>query len=1138
MPPEVSAASAEARYGKYVAIRLLGAGGMGEVWQAWDTELSRWVALKFTKSVDAGDVQRFRREATIAARLVHPNIAAIYEVGQTGDRHWIAMQFVSGSTLKSSIAAGTDVRVTARHVVEAARAVDHAHGEGIIHRDLKPENLMVDAAGRVFVMDFGLARPVDGGGSLTATGMAVGTPGYMSPEQARGEKSDRRADVYGLGAVLYEAASRRPPFEGSGALEILMKVIEGEPERLRGVDRDLETIVMKSLEKEPSQRYATAGALADDLDRWLRGEPVLARPVSIGTHLARRLAKRKAAAVATVVAIIALAIAAFVVPQWLRERAARADERRMAEARLAASGTFKKALMELNALRLRTYKRSFRIESADFDRLRALAEECRTAMTSAGETGDGWYAIGRTQHVLGDRRGAERDYRAGLRVDPAHASCTRFLARLLVERSVSVLYGSGEVRENRKRSEALAREAQALLASTRGASGAEDIDLDLAAGYELLAQRADVTDHCARMLEKWRTADFREEFRLLEAMAYPSRAEPLTTEVIAEREGMAEAWLWRGIFRSMNNRIPEALADLARALEINPRMADGHFAMGNALTEKGDLEAAGAAFEKAFALDPAMAEAAFNLGNTRRRLKDMAGAIAAYTQAIESNPRYADAFVSRGVARDMTGDEAGCRRDLDEALSISPRSPHGRLNRAALRRRNHDYAGCLEDVEVVIEEDADNGEAHLERGRALIQLDRKDAAIEALRRGLHIAPSDVPARFLLARLLDERGESAEAAAELDLVLRAEPTNVEALSTRAVARERIGDAAGAVADLDRAISQRPDNAHDRNNRSVLRRRLGDLAGARIDADRAVELAPDNVDYILNRALVLLDQDEIDASEAAVSLALKLAPRHAHAFEQRGCLKQRRGDLKGAIADFTTSIELDGGQAQAWRNRGLARQQAGDLGGALDDFDRAISLSPRDLQAWMLRAEARLEKGDLRGGFEDFTEVLRRDPKNRRALFGRGTILQHVGRFDEAIADFDKAWELGVKSPDLLLNRGNAREGKGDFEGALADFNRAIELDGTYAMAYVNRAQIRRRAGDPARALEDLAAAIKADPRLPEAYGARAQLREESGDFKGAVEDYEAAIRVAPKSWRFRALAERDLQRAKERLSKPE
>ena len=285
------------RFGDYELLDEIARGGMGVVYRARQVSLNRVVALKLIRAgefADAADVKRFRTEAEAAAHLDHPNLVPIHEVGEYAGQQFYAMRLVEGGTLAGrvgeySLAIAT-TRVDARHRQSAAvaligtvaRAVHYAHQRGVLHRDLKPANILLGQDGTPFVTDFGLARRIGKDSTLTKTGAIVGTPSYMAPEQARGrEDVTTEADVYGLGAVLYHLLAGRPPFLGEDVLDTLYQVREREPARPRAVcrevDLDLETVCLKCLEKDPGRRYQSAAALADDLDRWRAGEPVVAR---------------------------------------------------------------------------------------------------------------------------------------------------------------------------------------------------------------------------------------------------------------------------------------------------------------------------------------------------------------------------------------------------------------------------------------------------------------------------------------------------------------------------------------------------------------------------------------------------------------------------------------------------------------------------------------------------------------------------------------------------------------------------------------------------------------------------------------------------------------------------------------------
>ena len=279
---------AGAQFGRYAVLEELGRGGMGIVYKALHRDLNMVFALKILRETEVASAEvldRFRREAQAEARLRHPNIVTIHDAGQEAGVHYIAMDYIEGDPLTAHLIRGFKVRDMISRLEKAVRAVQHAHEQGIIHRDLKPANIMIDLRGEPHIMDFGLAKFVDDHkrAMLTRSGSFLGTPYYMAPEQIRGETHlvGARSDIYSLGIILYEILCGRTPHVAQNSVEIFHKILNEEPPLPRifnaRVHPDLQTICMKAIEKEPGLRYASAGEFADDLRRYLDGEPILAR---------------------------------------------------------------------------------------------------------------------------------------------------------------------------------------------------------------------------------------------------------------------------------------------------------------------------------------------------------------------------------------------------------------------------------------------------------------------------------------------------------------------------------------------------------------------------------------------------------------------------------------------------------------------------------------------------------------------------------------------------------------------------------------------------------------------------------------------------------------------------------------------
>jgi predicted Ser/Thr protein kinase len=475
-----SASSAEPTFplpnwDRYQPVRFLGQGGMGQVFLAYDPRLRRNVALKFVRDGAPELAQRFLAEARAQARVHHERVCEMYEVGEVEGRAYIAMQYVEGRSL-GQLAAELTLEQKILVMRDVAEGVHAAHRAGLIHRDLKPSNVLVerteDGGLKPYVMDFGLAR--DWHGEHTATGAVLGTPHYMAPEQARGEvtRLDRRVDVYSLGATLYQVLTGQPPFTGANALEIVSRIQSEEPRPPRALDRDipvdLEAIVLKCLEKDRSARYDSARAVAEDLERFLAGEPVQARAAGPLYRLRKKARKHRV--------LVALGSAALLVVSVALGQAILA--RREVTLRERLSRSFTEQVERIEAMARYSAMAPLHDTRADRQAIRARMEALELQVRQGGTRaeGPGQYAVGRALLALGDVEGArarlESAWQLGYREARVAYSLALALGKLYQDQLLEVArVRDAEQREARRRElERLYREpALGYLKQSQGA---------------------------------------------------------------------------------------------------------------------------------------------------------------------------------------------------------------------------------------------------------------------------------------------------------------------------------------------------------------------------------------------------------------------------------------------------------------------------------------------------------------------------------------------------------------------------------------------------------------------------------------------------------------------------------------------
>lgn len=944
----IAGAFAPRSFGKYRLEAPLGQGGMGMVFRAWDEELRRPVALKVMRGdgdSDGAALTRFLREARAMARLRHPGIVAVHEVGQVDGTPFFTMDLVEGGDVDDLLHAGPLASRRALEIVrDAARAVQHAHDHGIVHRDLKPSNLLLTRDGHVVLTDFGLARDISGDATqLSLTGEVMGTPAYMPPEQARGERAKIGApcDIYSLGAVLFHLLTGRTPFPGDSAVDILLAMLTQETPSVRRLDPrldpDLDTLCLTAMAPEPERRYRTAGALADDCERCLAGDPIEARPPSLLLRWSRRVARRKAVFATAGAGILTLALfLGWLLPMLLESRARLAVRERLRplEAAIQEARPFFYIPGDDVLTRLHTVE-------AVLGELTALESES-WARTDA----EFWITLGSGWVFVGDGVRAEHALRRAEALAPGDGRVSYLLGRLLLERALLDLQ-TGDLEQigiRRERIRPMMKEAADLLARPwRGWSGAREIDRLAMQGFSALAQ-GDV-ERTLKIADEglgaFREGVGTEEFWTLKGLALTGPEQSAAMDKALTRKPHDPLALCvRGWQRMQAGNLAGARTDFDWALHLNPHFLGAWINRAALNKRERAWDAAEADYSRAIELAPKSPAGWASRAALRLDRGQFADALADSEQAVALDPLLALALLNRAGARAGLGDPTGARQDYDRAIEIAPTYAAGYRNRALLRLHQGDVPGALADCDTALRLRKDFASAYTTRAEAHGKAGNQAAALSDWNAALALRPDDADARYNRGGLHLQLGHLREALADLEEAVRLEPRNAGSISRRGSIKLALRDVTGALADFGAALELSPDFAVARTNRAIILARQGDVRGAREDLDRAI----------------------------------RDLPTHAQAWSTRGWLRHEQGDLDGAITDYGEAIRLQPQDATNWFNRGNAHYARKQFDAAIADYDAVLSREERNANAWAGRGNARGGKKDFAGQRADFERAL--------------------------------------------------------------------------------------------------------------------------------------------------------------------
>jgi len=972
----------------YDILEELGRGGMGVVYKARHRRLQRVVALKMVLSgahVGQMGLTRFRAEAEAVAKLLHPNIVQIFETGDYEGRPYFSLEFVEGGSLDKRIGTSpTTPRAAARFVETLARAMEVAHQHGIVHRDLKPSNILLAKLGSQSsiirnreldsaslpadhwsrttepkIADFGLAKRLDDDSSQTQSGAILGTPSYMAPEQAGGKNREigPAADIYSLGAILYELLVGRPPFKAGNPLDTVRQVVDQEPVPPRQLEPrvpyDLETICLKCLEKDPARRFASAADLAEDLRRFVEGDPILARPTPAWER-AWKWGKRRPAIVALlgVSSLAVFSMLLFIVWHNVSLRGkldvALAQERRARQREHDVVEEQRLSLVEHEGQKLFDSAR-IAVAASDWSSARLNLEKALTTLGSDARAED----VRKPAQAL--LKKVEQELRVEADRRASQARFQKFVKIRDEAQFLGTLYTGMDLAANLEAARTSVHQALAVYGVMADSEARPGLD-----AYLNDPQKAEILGDCSQLLlilaetEAQSASDRKppeKEQYLRKALSFLEHARRLGAPSRA-------IYLRRARYLNMlGDRAEATQAEKAAQGAALDQVLD-HFLTADELYRREKFGEAIKEFDQVLERKPGHFWAQYLNAICLLRQGRPAEARTLLGACLAQRSDFVWLYLLRGFAQEELQAWGAADSDFQKASQMAL-DDNARyvlaVNRGVLRVRQERFEDAIAELKSAIERKPNAYQAYVNLAQAYRRLDKLDLALEQLNRAVQLEPGLAHLYRLRARLHLERNETALALYDFDQAIARENTN----------------------------------------------------------------SPYQVDDHVERGRLLLSGGKPAEALRCFDAALALQKDHALGQRMRAETLFRLGRFEEVIKAFDRYLETGKPLESVYRGRGLARAELGQYPGAIEDFTKALELHPTAaVQAF--RGWTHLVVDAPKLALRDFELALELDPNSGDAYSGRGFVRASLGRHREAAEDAALALRHGPTSPRLLYN----------------------------------------------------------------------------------------------------------------------